>query len=167
MFTGLELNASLFEAAVSHIRSTLCAIWENNFEISEKLFSIIQVHSSIYIHFLKPLQWNIHELWSQELIVMKIRKFRKNSSISSFLALQFTINWLLKVMWKWTFTQNYCWLNPVVSLLTAKIKLVYFKSSTGETFISCYLFIVISYLKGYSCLKHIRCFARFGTICTI
>ena len=124
MFTGLELNASLFKAAVSHVRSTLCAIWKNNFEISEELFAIIQVHSSIYIHFLKPLHWNIHELWPQELIVMKIRKFRKNSSISSFLALQFTINWLLKVMWKWTFTQNYCWLNPVVSLLTAKIKFI-------------------------------------------
>ena len=27
---------------------------------------------SIYNHLLKPLHWNIHELWHQALIVMKI-----------------------------------------------------------------------------------------------
>ena len=42
--------------------STLCRIWENNLETSEKLFSMIRSGCSIYSHFLKPLHWNTHEL---------------------------------------------------------------------------------------------------------
>ena len=53
-------------------RSTFCAIWENNLETFEKLFSMIQSGCSIYSHFLKPLHWNIHELWHKAPIVMKI-----------------------------------------------------------------------------------------------
>ena len=49
-----------------------CAIWEYILETSEKLFSMIQSGCSVYIHFLKPLRWNIHELWQQAFIVMKI-----------------------------------------------------------------------------------------------
>ena len=37
----------------------------------------------------------------------------------------------------------------------------------GGVLVSCYLFIIISSLKERSCLKHIRCFVRFGAICTI
>ena len=58
--------------------------------------------------------------------------------------------------------------NPVVFLLVAKDKLVFnFKSSVVEILVSCYLLIIISSLKWRLCLKDIRCFARFGTICTI
>ena len=58
--------------------------------------------------------------------------------------------------------------NPVAFLLIAKGELVCsFKSSVGEIFVSCYLFIIMSSLIGHSYLKHIRCFARFGTIFTI
>ena len=53
-------------------RSTLCAIWENNLETFEKLFSMIQSGCSIYSHFLKSLHWNIHELWHKAPKVMKI-----------------------------------------------------------------------------------------------
>ena len=42
-----------------------------------------------------------------------------------------------------------------------------FKSSVGEILVSCYFFIIISSLKGRSRLIYIRCFKRFGTICTI
>ena len=52
--------------------SASCALWENNLETSEKPFYIIQSDCSIYSHFLKPLHWNIHELWYQALIAMKI-----------------------------------------------------------------------------------------------
>ena len=53
-------------------RSTPCAIWKNNLETFEKLFSMIQPRCSIYSRFLKPLHWNIHGLWHQALIVIKI-----------------------------------------------------------------------------------------------
>ena len=53
-------------------RSTLYAIWENNFETFEKLFFMIESGCSIYSHFLKPLYWNIHELWREAPIVMEI-----------------------------------------------------------------------------------------------
>ena len=53
-------------------KSSLCTIWEINLETSEKLFSMIQSGCSIYSHFLKPLHWNIHELWHKAPIVMKI-----------------------------------------------------------------------------------------------
>ena len=56
----------------SNTRSKLCAIWENNLETFEKLFSMIQPHCSIYNHLLKPLHWNILEFWHQPPIVVKI-----------------------------------------------------------------------------------------------
>ena len=37
----------------SNTRSKFCAIWENNLETFEKLFSMIQSGCSIYSHFLK------------------------------------------------------------------------------------------------------------------
>ena len=59
-------------------------------------------------------------------------------------------------------------LNPTVFLLIPKDWLVCnFKSSVGEISVSCYLFIIISSLKGHSYLKYIRYFAKFGTNCTI
>ena len=36
---------------------------------------MIQSRCSIYSHFLKPLHWNIHELWHQTLLVMEIYLF--------------------------------------------------------------------------------------------
>ena len=64
----------------SNTQSMLCAIWENNLETFEKLFSMIQSRCNIYIYFLKPLYWKIHELWHQALIVMKMTShfFYKN-----------------------------------------------------------------------------------------
>ena len=56
----------------SNTISTLPAIWENNLETFEKLFCMIQSGCSIYSYFLKPLHWNIHELWHKTLLVMKI-----------------------------------------------------------------------------------------------
>ena len=62
-------------------KSTICAIWQNYLKTFEKLFIMIQtccsiyVRCSIYNHFLKPLQQNIHILWHQTLTVMKIRRF--------------------------------------------------------------------------------------------
>ena len=57
--------------------------------------------------------------------------------------------------------------NPAVFLLIAKGQLVCkFKSLVEEILVS-YLFTIISSLKGYSCLKYIRCFARLGITCTI
>ena len=44
----------------------------NILETLEKLFFMIQSGCSIYSHFLKPLHRDIHELWHQALIVMKI-----------------------------------------------------------------------------------------------
>ena len=64
--------AALLKQRCSNTRSTLCAMWKNNLETFEKLFSMIQSGSSIYSHFLKPLHWDIHELWHQALMVMKI-----------------------------------------------------------------------------------------------
>ena len=72
----------------SNARSTLYVIWEYNLETFEKLFSMIQSRCNIYSHFLKPLHWNIHKLWHEALIVMKIavEDLEKNSYVSSFLA---------------------------------------------------------------------------------
>ena len=56
----------------SNTRSKFCAIWENNIETLQKLFYMIQSRCSIYSHFLKPLHWNIHQLWHHALILMKI-----------------------------------------------------------------------------------------------
>ena len=98
-YSAIELNASLFKAALWSIkRSTLCAIWENNLETFEKLFSITQSSCSIYSLFLKPLHWNIHELWEQALIVMKITSdFEKIVKASCFLHLT-SVNWsVLKI----------------------------------------------------------------------
>ena len=59
-------------------------------------------------------------------------------------------------------------LNPAVFLLIPKGYLVCnFRSLVVEVLVSCYLFIIISSLKGYLCLKYIRCFARFGVICAV
>ena len=82
----------------SNTRGTLCAIWENNLETFEKLFSITQSSCSIYSLFLKPLHWNIHELWEQALIVMKITSdFEKIVKASCFLHLT-SVNWsVLKI----------------------------------------------------------------------
>ena len=94
--TLLRLNwmPAFLKQPWSNTRSMLCIIWENNLETFEKLFAMIQSHCSIYSHFLKPLHWNIHELWHEALIVMKIRRFRKNVKSSHFLHLT-SINWLL------------------------------------------------------------------------
>ena len=43
--------------------------WSWNFW---KTVFLIQSGCSIYSHFMKPLHWNIHELWHKVLIVMKI-----------------------------------------------------------------------------------------------
>ena len=77
-------------------RSTLNVTWQNNLENFEKLSSMIQSCSSIYIHFLKPLHWNIHELWHQALAVMKItvKDFEKIVKSPHFLHLT-SINWLV------------------------------------------------------------------------
>ena len=64
--------AAFLKQRWSDTRSTRCAMWENNLETFEKLFSMIQSGSSIYSHFLKTLHWDIYELWHQALIVMKI-----------------------------------------------------------------------------------------------
>ena len=42
-----------------------------------------------------------------------------------------------------------------------------FNCSDLKIFVSCYLFIIMSSLKGHSCLKYIRCFLQFDTIWTI
>ena len=60
----------------SNTRSTLCSIWENNLETFKKLFSIIN-HVAVFTviswnHYTEILHWNIHELWHQALIAMKI-----------------------------------------------------------------------------------------------
>ena len=68
---ALELNTSLFKV-VLNTRSRFCTIWESNIETFERLFYMIQSGCSIYFHFVKPLHWNIHELWHQAFIVMKI-----------------------------------------------------------------------------------------------
>ena len=68
---ALELNTSLFKV-VLNTRSRFCTIWESNIETFERLFYMIQSGCSIYSHFVKPLHWNIHELWHQAFIVMKI-----------------------------------------------------------------------------------------------
>ena len=57
--------------------------------------------------------------------------------------------------------------NPVFLLIAKGYLVRDFKSSEGGIFVSCYLFIIISFLKGQSSLKYIRCFAQFGTISTI
>ena len=60
--------------------STLWAIWKNNFETFKKLFSMTQSGCSFYSHLLKPLRWNIHELWHQALIPTTIILFFIRSS---------------------------------------------------------------------------------------
>ena len=83
----------------SNTRSTSNAIWENNLETFEKLFSVIQSDCSIYSYFLKPLHWNIHVLWHQALIAMKItvEDFQKIAKSLHFMHLT-SINWLLLEM---------------------------------------------------------------------
>ena len=63
---------------------------------------------------------------------------------------------------KWVLIKS----NPDVVLLIAKL-VCNLKSLVGEILVSCYFLIIISSLKGQSCLKYIRYFAQFGTICTI
>ena len=77
-------------------RSSLCIIWENNLETLEKLFSMIQSRCSIYSHFLKPLHSNIHELWHQTLMIMKIsvEDFEKIVKSPHFFHIIF-VNWLV------------------------------------------------------------------------
>ena len=72
--TLLHLNwmSAFLKQPWSNTKSTLCTIWENNLETFEKLFSTIQSRCSIYCYFLKPLPWDIHELWHQAFTVMKI-----------------------------------------------------------------------------------------------
>ena len=93
---GLNWLAAFLKQPWSNTRSTLCAIWEDNFEIFEKLFSMIWSRCSIYSHFLKPLHWNIHELWYQALVVMKtaVEDFEKIVKSPHFLCLS-SINWLV------------------------------------------------------------------------
>ena len=67
-----RIECNFLKQPWSNTRSKFCAIWENNIETLQKLFHMIQSRCSIYSHFLKPLHWNIHELWHQALIVMKI-----------------------------------------------------------------------------------------------
>ena len=55
----IELKSLFLKQPWSNTRSKLCAIWENNLETFEKLFSMIQSGCSIYSNFLKPLHWNI------------------------------------------------------------------------------------------------------------
>ena len=78
-------------------RSTLCAIWENNLETFEKLFSMIQSDCSIYCHFRKPLHWNIHELWHRAPIVMKITvdSLRASNGTLDLLLMFLKFSWLL------------------------------------------------------------------------
>ena len=110
----------------SNARSMLCAILEN-FETFEKLHSMIWSCYSIYNHFLKPIKWNIHKLWHQASIVMKItlENFKKIVKSPHFLHLtsaqkvktQKMISYV-KVMCKWAFSHNYCWLNWILLFLT-------------------------------------------------
>ena len=75
----------------SNTRSRFCAICENNLEIFENLFYMIQSGCSTCSHSLKPLHWHIHELWHQALIVMKItvHSFSNNSQWNWTLGLLF------------------------------------------------------------------------------
>ena len=96
--TFLRLNwISVFlKQPWSNTRSTLGVIWENNLENFEKLFSMIQSRCSIYNHFLKPLHWNIRELWHLALIVMKITAEDFEKLVKSPHFLLFTsVNWLV------------------------------------------------------------------------
>ena len=83
----------------SNTRGTLCVIWENNLETFEKLFPIIQSGCSIYSHFLKPLHWNIHELWHQAIIVIKFTLYNSQS------------NWTLNLLFS-----KFSWLLGYISL---------------------------------------------------
>ena len=67
-----RIECNFLKQPWSNTRSKFCAIWENNIETSQKLFYMIQSRCSIYSHFLKPLHWNIHQLWHHALILMKI-----------------------------------------------------------------------------------------------
>ena len=67
-----RIECNFLKQPWSNTRSKFCAIWENNIETLQKLFYMIQSRCSIYSHFLKPLHWNIHELWHHALILMKI-----------------------------------------------------------------------------------------------
>ena len=97
-YSAIELNASLFKAALWSIkRSTLCAIWENNLETFEKLFSMIQSGCSIHSYFLKPLHWNIHELRHKVPKTMKIiaHSFRASNWTLDLLSVLLKFSWLL------------------------------------------------------------------------
>ena len=67
-----RIECNFLKQPWSNTRSKFCAIWENNIETLQKLFYMIQSRCSIYSHFLKPLHWNIHQLWHHALILMKI-----------------------------------------------------------------------------------------------
>ena len=76
-----RIECNFLKQPWSNTRSKFCAIWENNIETLQKLFYMIQSRCSIYSHFLKPLHWNIHQLWHQALISNEdySRRFRENS----------------------------------------------------------------------------------------
>ena len=67
-----RIECNFLKQPWSNTRSKFCAIWEKNIETLQKLFYMIQSRCSIYSHFLKPLHWNIHQLWHHALILMKI-----------------------------------------------------------------------------------------------
>ena len=96
--TLLRLNwmPAFLKKPWSNTRNTLCVIWENNLETFEKLLSMTQSRCIIYRYFLKPLLWNIHELWHQALMIMKItvEDFEKIVKAPRFLH-HISISWLV------------------------------------------------------------------------